>query len=532
MAKNNKGLFHEWVPKPVQLLLVVLGLIPILVVNGVYTRNITFMVAGTQGMSSHFLMAYFAVSIGMYAIYAMGMRLKMFFRSKELVIGSLLLLALLSAVCGSTDSPGLFVLSSLFIGIAKYLALIEFLLPLVFLISPQLRREDAYPIIYPVVMVISMICSYFFVEIAETFNWENVYGIMVVVFLAEALIMTVFMHNKRAVKKHPLYQFHWISLLQFIVILMVLNYVLCMAQFHGWFSSPIIVHLSVLILVQSSIFLYNQSVLKRPYLELRELKRKNVYASILMSSGLGLFLACGLIQAIFLKNILGYSSKIYALIYSCIIPGIIIGGVFSFKWFKNGRKLKILILTGFCALILSNLIYYFLFNSIVDIWYFVLPMILKGGGIVILYAAIGVYNYRGLTGNKGYSPGTLYMTTRSFIGVAVFMAILSWAFYKLQLQNLSDLAGEMDLTESFAWTGRSPLGLYKGVLTQATLLAAKQIYGYTVIAGLVILVFVATHRFETISAKDHVMRKKRLTAKTNSKFRQKMGALEALITGL
>jgi hypothetical protein len=51
----NKGLFSDWVPKPVQLLIIVLLLAVAMPLGGVYTGNISFMVGSTGQLTEYFM---------------------------------------------------------------------------------------------------------------------------------------------------------------------------------------------------------------------------------------------------------------------------------------------------------------------------------------------------------------------------------------------------------------------------------------------------------------------------------------------
>jgi hypothetical protein len=53
----NKGLYSDWVPKPVQLLLIVLLLAVVMPIGGVYTGNISYLVSGTGAMTEYFMWA-------------------------------------------------------------------------------------------------------------------------------------------------------------------------------------------------------------------------------------------------------------------------------------------------------------------------------------------------------------------------------------------------------------------------------------------------------------------------------------------
>lgn len=524
----NRGLFHEWVPKPVQLLLILLGLPPFLVVSGVYANNIARMSGGMEAMPEFFSMANNATFIGMMAVMPIIFRLKQFIRSKILVIGGLLSMCLLSAVCYTTDSEKMIVLASLLIGLLKMSGIIEFVLPVIFTISPSLKREVFYPVFYPIAIGIGQLSAYFFAIIAYHIGWERVYLCTISYMLFLALLFVIFMHNRRGMRKVPLYQLHWVSLIIFVVILMLLNYIFTFTKYHGWFSSPEIAYLSFATVLLFAIFIYRQMTLKRPYLPLSVFTRKNVYASTLLIGLMGIFFASSGIQSTFFTGVLGYSSETNALLNLIMLPGFICSAVVSYFWFKGNGKMKGLVLMGFGSFVLSHLIFYFLFAPVVEITCFIFPFFLKGLGMGFLYISLTTYNSRNLDMQEMFSAVTIFILFRSFIGTAFFGAVFAWAFYKLRLQNGIDLVNGMDATDSFGLIRGGGMQLYGAVQIQAILLAAKQLFGYIIVAGIACLIYVLQHRFEPLHHRRVVLMSKRLRGEDISGYKLQSAMAEAI----
>jgi len=86
----NKGLYHNWVPKPIQLLLIVLLLAVVMPLGGVYTGNISYVVSGTGAMTEYFMWANYATTIGMGACMPIVMRMKMRFKVRDKMRGCFL----------------------------------------------------------------------------------------------------------------------------------------------------------------------------------------------------------------------------------------------------------------------------------------------------------------------------------------------------------------------------------------------------------------------------------------------------------
>lgn len=494
----KQGLFHDWVPKPLQLILIIVCILPFLVVSGIYSNNINDMASGLGAMSEVFVLSNYAGFIGMATVMPLLMRTKQYFRSKEMAVGTLLIISLLSWVCMTTDNANLIVFSSFFIGGLKMLGMIEFILPVYFIIAPSMDRTKFYPVFYPFSIILAQFAGYCFSQMAYAFNWQHVYLFVIIYMLTCALLLTVFMHNSLASKKVPFYQFSWFSLVWFAVLMMVLNYVLVYTKFHGWFQSPVIRWGIGVFVVMLFFFVLGQRLLKRPFISMAAFSYKNVYSSFIMILLMSIYLGSSSAQSTYMMGILKYSSQTSGLVNLAMIPGVILGGVICYYWFKHIPKIKGLVSIGFGSYLLAQVIIYFLFAPELPIEYFFLPTMLKGVGLCVLYISIASYCSDNVKMSEQLSVFSILILFRSFVGPALFGSVFSWLMYKLQLQNASDLAAHMDATNTIALMRGGGMGLYGPVQMQSIMLAAKQLFGITIVAGIVVMIYVALHRFEPI----------------------------------
>ena len=132
----NRGPFADWVPKPLMLLLIIFFLFAIMTVSGVYTSVLTDLTGALATYSEYASMANNAGTIGMGIAITILMRVKMRFRSKEIIAGSSIILATLSIMCATTDNPYVLIVCSFLIGFFKIFPMIEMILPVMFILSP------------------------------------------------------------------------------------------------------------------------------------------------------------------------------------------------------------------------------------------------------------------------------------------------------------------------------------------------------------------------------------------------------------
>ena len=218
----NKGLFSDWVPKPVQLLIIVLLLTVVMPLGGVYTGNISFMVSGTGQLTEYFMWAHYAITIGLGACMPVVLRFKMRYKVRDKVVLLLVLLGLLSYINGSTMEPAIIIVSALIIGFLKMMITIELFLPLMAMMG---GRGIFYGVFYTFVLTLNQISSYYAVEISILYNWQQFFIIAAIQCFVMALICWIFMHDKYFALKVPLHYIDWLSILLFVSTFMFSTYV-------------------------------------------------------------------------------------------------------------------------------------------------------------------------------------------------------------------------------------------------------------------------------------------------------------------
>ena len=116
MQKYNQGLFYDWVPKPIMLLLIIILALVLFSINPIYTANISYMVSSLGIMTEDLLWANYASVIGMGLAMPLFLRLKARFRVKETLTGSLIAMAFLFWLMATTDQAGIIIAAALLIG--------------------------------------------------------------------------------------------------------------------------------------------------------------------------------------------------------------------------------------------------------------------------------------------------------------------------------------------------------------------------------------------------------------------------------
>lgn len=487
----NQGLFYAWVPKSVMLVLLIVIALIFFGVSAIYTPNITYLVGSTGAMSEYYLWANYANVVGMGAIMPLVLRIKARFRTKEILVTSLMGIAFMYIAMGTTHQPQIIIAASFFIGMLKMLGMMEVILPIMFILAKDGNRGRFYSIFYTAVLIVTQVSGYYITKISYYANWQFSYLFYASICLIGAMICLVFQHNQRFMRKVPLYYIDWISVLLYISAFMILGYILAFGKQQNWFESQQIQYATLSFLGLAFVFFLRQQLLTRPFLSLKGFKKNNVRHGIIMLLFLGMYLATTSLQNTFAMGVLGYNALTNASLNMMIIPGLIAGAVLSYFWFKHLIPIRLLTFTGFAAFMLYTVILYFFMVPELNYTTWFLPMFFKGMGMCILFIAIWYYTLDKLDIPSLLSLIGFVLLWRTFISVGIFSALFSWLQYKLQLQSISNLAIYFD-DVTLMQGGGIPIST---IQLNAILAANKIIFGWINILGIGVLLYVLFHHF-------------------------------------
>jgi len=510
----NKGPFADWVPKPLMLLLIMFFLFTMIAVSGVYT-GIASEISSAKGFYGEFIgLANNAGSIGMAIALAIILRVKMRFRSKEIITTSAIALAVLSYLCTQGSNPWLLVACSFFIGFFKMFPLIEMVLPVMFILSPTGDRGKFYAIFYPISISCGQVSAYYFTKMAFNGSWESPYLFMSALMLVVAALSIIFQHNQRFSFKMPLYQIDWLSLLLLSISFMLMNYGLIFMKQQNWFHSASITF-SLLLGVLLFIFVVlRQKGLKRKLIDFRLLLKYNVYHSLVLLVFLGIYLASSSLFTQYTVGILGYNNLVNAGINLWMIPGVFLAGVYAFFSFKYKWPIKYFILVGFLAFAAHSALLYFMISPQMDIRYLEYANIVKGFGMGVLFIGIWFYCSLGLGMEVVLGIMTILLAVRSFLATAIGSALIGWASYQAQWQSISDLSVHIDLGNIAAGASTYPI-----IVQNSIMASAKIVFGCLIWLIIPISMVILGHSYGSFTARRLVIFRKKIRGSSSKGYR-------------
>src|SRR5690606_13996674 len=137
----------------------------------------------------------------------------------------------------------------------------------------------------------------------------------------------------------PLYYVDWTGMLLYTVVFLAMGYFIAFSKQENYFRSDNILFATVIVIVGIILYQINQHFTKRPFVDFGSLKNYNVIHGIMMLFMLGFFLAGSSLQSKINIGVLGFDSLMDNSYNLWLIPGLVLGSIFSLKWLVKNKSL-------------------------------------------------------------------------------------------------------------------------------------------------------------------------------------------------
>lgn len=500
---------RPWVPRWLGIVMAFVVMLPIILINGAYTGNITE-VSGTLGvLSEDISMAYYATSAGMAVAYPIIPKIRPVVTTKTILLSDLLLQVILSFVCAQVNQMDVIIVCSFFIGFLKAFAMLEIILMIRPFFSPKNVRSEFYAYFYPIVFSAGQVSMAITAQLAYSYQWQYMYYFVILLLLIAILFILMFFRYAQRPIRVPFREIDWKSILLMASILLFTIYSVTYGKTLDWFSSGKITIYLITIPLLAWLFLYRQKTRKNPYIKMEVLNSSKALIGYFFMILVMFFSSTSSLVTNYLNSIIRVDSVHTNLLNLWMLPGFICGAVICFWWFRWQRwRFRILISGGMLCYVIYLAILYFGItpNGTYEMLY--LPMFLRGMGMMILFIAFGVYVVEDMDPRLMIYNAFFLITCRSVLAPALASSFFNNAIYRLQLQGMTILSENMTmqnplaaqqynqalnnaLAQGHGMTEATQLAtnsLYTVLQTQSLLLGLKTIIGYVLIFAIVIMV--------------------------------------------
>ncbi|MDO4181963.1 MAG: MFS transporter [Bacteroidales bacterium] len=522
MEKSNHP-FHEWVPRPIGILVLLLMFVPPTFSGGAYLCNISEMSGGLGVWTEDIQLASFFTSIGMCLFPPFMVRFLQARRIRQTYLGCFLLLIPLNYICAVTTSVPLLLAACLLTGFVRVIAMLN----CTFTIAPYLtgmdtlsmftmkeepsaemqyalerKRTFLMPVLYFFILLISQLSNLLTAWFAYEYRWQDAYYVVIGMLLVAILLVVCTMPNE---KKTQTYKVEWgkvPDMLLMAVALCNMAYVLVYGKTLDWFCSDSI-RLSVgVLLISCGAFLFLSLRHKaEAYLPLSVFTYRNVWMSMLLFLLTMVFNSANIFVSTFAKLSTPINNLQSASLSGWAIAGCLFGLVLSILLVVKKVRFRILFCTAFLLMAASNAYLYFQYQTLGLFDNMILPTVLNYTGLLVLYSIAAAFGMKSLPSRHLATFVFLMIWMRNAIAPVVGSSLYAnWLNYQQQYyvtRLMQTVDSESRLAAaSFMQTKRAGQAVGKStteaeqlavtslkgrIAMQSTIVAMKDITGQTVL---------------------------------------------------
>lgn len=281
--------------------------------------------------------------------------------------------------------------------------------------------------------------------IIDHYSWPYIFYINIPVGIVAALLAFQYVRSPKYAEKRPASQVDWLGIALLMVAVGSLQYILEKGQEDDWFSSNLIITLTVTAILGFYCFIWREMVYKYPIVELRVLKNGNLRMGVILSfvQGFGLFGSTFIIP-LYTQTILGWDAQQSGmlmvpstLMVAFMMP--IIG-----QLIQRGFSQKYLIATGMAVFFIYSLLTYKVITPQTSADNFFWVLMIRGVGLGLLSVPISIMALSTLKGVE-IGQGAAFSGMTRQLGGSFGVALISTYLSRDIVSHRSNLVTKLDI---------------------------------------------------------------------------------------
>ncbi|WP_316752784.1 MFS transporter [Pedobacter gandavensis] len=428
--------FKPWMPDWAIKAVLIFCMLHSMVLLGLYTSNMTYS-ASFLDVEVEDLQYAMSVTYGTFlATILIESRIFKFFPTRNYFIAIYFLAAVTFIISAYTHDYVLFIMLRMMEGVLMALPWI----PLRLLLLSRFKSKNATIVVFSLTYGTLLIASPFIMNIVvwllENYDWKYMaYGSAFFQFVCVALVLITF-NGQRFHKKTPLYQVDWASFVLVHTAILCGAFVLVYGEKKYWFQSAEIILATAITAVSSGLFLVRQLLVKRPCFDLRVFRYAN------LRTGLVLFVLFYISRASLnichstMSQVWNWEPVRVAHIQYLNALGDLIGIFIAAILLSRAVATRYIFILGFSLMAIYHLWFTFLFVPDVSLKDIVLPYILQGVAVGVLFVPLVLFTVSAVPAQLAPFSGTVGVTGR-FWGSTIGFCLMQNAQVFLEQKHYS-----------------------------------------------------------------------------------------------
>ena len=483
--------FKEWVPDCCRLWVYILFLIAFQFSNGMYFTAMSQMQGAHSLTMDDVKMMSHAVLIGLTLYFPLAFRLKFCFTNRTSLIISASVLLICNLIVPYVGNPFLLVLLGFVAGFFRLYGTFECFSNILPKITPTYNYAVFLSFVFFVVLGVIHLFDAISIHIIYYYDWEHLHLLAVALLLMVILFAYLFMCPFRPMPKKPLYGIDWIGFVLWSVFILSLIFVVQYGFQLGWFTSPYIRIAMGAALISLGFNVWRMNNIRHPFLEIKAFRVNNLTNLLIAFLCLAILLASkNTLQNTYTAAVLHWDSLNLSTLKLFEFAGSLLGALFS--WYalvhlKSSHKLVTFI--GFSMILVYVASVYFLITPYTNIERLYVPLMCCGFGHLAIFIALTVYIQATAPFKNYFQVLCILGFVRTGIGSPIGDAIYRQGITGLMSKHLAGI-GEVNFTLHDSINSLGYIG------TEAMVATLRELFGYTFIFGVVVLVLLAASRFK------------------------------------
>jgi MFS transporter, DHA2 family, multidrug resistance protein len=281
--------------------------------------------------------------------------------------------------------------------------------------------------------------------IVDHFSWPYIFYINIPVGIIAALLSLQYVRSPKYAEKRKASEVDWLGIVLLTLAVGSLQYVLEKGQEDDWFSSKLILGLTVISILGFYCFVWRESVYKHPIVELKVLRNGNLRMGTILSfiQGFGLFGSTFIIP-LYTQGILGWDAfqsgmlmLPSTLMVAFMMP--LIGALI-----QRGVSQKYLIAMGMAIFFVFSLMSYKIITPHTSGDNFFWPLMVRGVGLGLLSVPISTMALSTLKGHE-IPQGAAFAGMMRQLGGSFGVALISTYLTRDVIQHSGNLATHLNM---------------------------------------------------------------------------------------
>ncbi len=491
--------FKEWVPMWARVVTFLFFIMVFQCSGGIYLASMSEMIGYTDLMREDILMVANAGFVGISMVFPILFRLKFRLVSRTIFPIVACTLIVVNLITMQSRSMPILVMASFLGGFLKMWGTFECFSSIQLRITSTRNFAVFFPVVYLSVFGYIQLSGLATTYLTYIYNWQYMHYAAIGLLLVVILLTRVLLRPFHMAPPLPLYGIDWLGLILWSVILLLVIFVCNYGDYYDWFYSPHIRLATVAALFFLAVNLYRMFRIRHPYIEAATFKYRHIVTMMFLFLALCFLTSTStILQGAYTGGIFHYDSLNAVALNIPSFIGVLLGALFTWQAitrFKVGYKPMIFI--GFSLVVLYQVMMYFLISPDMNIERLYFPSLIKQMGNVIIYIVLTLYLSQTVAYQHFFQSLCAVGFIREGIGTPLASAVIERVFKVTIQENYYTLGSALDAVNPL--TSQIPLAEYVGELhRQVMLVSIKEVFGYAILLGLLLLIFILFTRYTKV----------------------------------